>query len=1105
MGPRLRQLVACALVASAVSAGVALGALTKAGGVTFQATAGQEFGGRVATFSSNAKAEDPSFFDARIFWGDGTQSTGEVVLVAGGIETDWEVRGKHTYASGGTCEVTVQIKESTGDFREVKSTGNVSGPPGPGCSKEPPPAPPAAALKLPEGKRTGNPLVMYSESQPGSSAIVKWHWDFGDGQTAEAPAPGHANHIYDEPGTYTVTLTVTDAKGLTAAASGQITVRSTPQPVISFSPKKPRTTDDVHFSGQKSKVEGGKIVRWQWECRGQKTTLVDSNDVKSGSKFKARCKFGNAKSYSVKLTVTSDTGETASLFQSMPIKLKRPPIASFNWSPDHPEQDQTITFDASKSQSAPLGEGKGIESYRWELSDGTDETTTTPVFKHRFTGEPGSRTISLTVKDKEGKTTIERKLYVAGKCVSDATVRGVQFRSDCLRRRSACETGKPCWAGLPGAVVRMNGVELRPPAQAEIEIDDSGVVNAGVGDYAPQFDVLFGPFRVSKTSSFTIPGGGGPKTPAGDWAIDSGELHGLKFATDPLVLQPNGSSTIGANVRLPKPLEFVSGRVDIGASNDGGPFLGALHVEATDVPLPPFHLNKVTFDYSEANDTWAGSLSLASPSGTFGGNVAFAGGSIQQLGLFGQNLNIPFGKGVFLQSIGGSYTASPRQIAAEVGLSVGPSLAIPGLGAGALVDITGNWNLVYPAEGGWTTSIGGTARVLTVDTGAEFSATLSSAGRFDAQARFNTTLYEVFDVNGRLGLVYYDPGLWQAGAGIDICTRYIVHECATGELVISSVGIAACIRLPWGLPDVGGYYKWGGSVDFYFSGCSVGPVQIQIAGIRAAQSRSFTVKSGTASEVLAFEGRDGPPNVVLTGPNGERMETPADGYEMREPFFVSQEPGDRKTYVMISRPRAGKWTVGVAEGSTPVVRMQRAQGLPDPKIRARVTRLGAKRRLTWEATPIQGQRIVFSEQGAKGGGVIGRTTKARGSLTFTPSDGPKGKRTIVAEVLQSGNPRETLKVASYSAPRIAPPRPGALKLRRKGSSLVAAWGRSAGAKGYSVQVTLTDGRRIPIDTAKRSVTVPGLAKSEGATVSVAPYRTPGMFGPAAEARLRPAR
>jgi PKD repeat protein len=1116
--PSPLRLALAVLAAFAVMAAVAPADITKSAGTTFDATAGQEFNGRVATFTSDLKEVGSDAYSAEIRWGDGTSPTaGQVVVVAGGITTDFEVRGKHTYANGGKCTVTVVIRGNPGfddDVREVQSTANVSGTPGPPCGSssgpqqppppvQQPPEPPTVAMTLPEHKGPGNPVVFKSKSKGGSSSIGSWQWDFGDGQSAAGTRPtGNATHIYEEPGKYTVTLTVTDLNGLSATATGEITIQEPPKAVITFVPKKPFPNTMVQLKGNMS-TPTGHIVRYQWVCKGEKTKEVDSTGKPPDKKHFAQCQFGTAKQYSAKLTVTSDTGEKATTAIYLPIKPKRPPLAALSFAPDQPEQDQTITFDASGSKSDPKGEGGGITTYRWEFADGTDEETTTPKFKHSFK-DIGIKQLSLTVRDKEGKTTIKDAVYVGGKCLGEVTVRGVTARSDCLRKMGMCgkKLFSTCYRGLPGDVVKLNGVDLRPPAQEGIQLFDSGRVDAGVE--GSSFDVMFGSFKIATRGSFTIPGGGGAKTPDGDWAIDSGSLHGFSFATDPLLFRPDGTSSIGLNLKLPAPLDSVSGRAELAASNDSdGPYLGAVHAEAHDIPFPPFYLNSVVFDYSETNDSWFGSISVDSPSGTFGGEVGFLGGSLNHLGLSGDNLNYALGNGVFLQRIAGSYTHDTRTITADVGVTAGPELNIPGAGAGSLIRIDGSFLVSFPPGGGWSTALSGEGRVVGVPVGTA-GASLDSSGRFKANVVFDTTLYAVFDVHAIFDLIYYSHDFFQAAAGIDICTRYIVHECAGGEIVLSSVGIAACIRLPSWAPDVGGYYKWGADgPHFYFAGCSVGPVSIQIARIRPSQSRTFTVRKGTSAEVLAFEGQDGPPNVILNGPKGQHMETPADGYDMTKPYFVSQEPQDKKTYVIVSQPAAGKWTVSVADGSTPIVRMERAQGLPDPQIKAKVTGSGLKRRLEWTATPIQGQRITFSEQGAKSGDVIGTTTKARGSFAFTPADGPKGKRTIVAEVLQGGNPRKVLKVASYTTPRVAPGRPGKLKLRRKGTSLVASWGRAAGATGYDVQVTLSDGRRIPILTAKRSVTIPGFAKTETATVSVAGYRVAGLLGPAVKASVKP--
>jgi len=62
-----------------------------------------------------------------------------------------------------------------------------------------------------------------SGSEDPDGEIVAWGWEFGDGGTSDLESPKHA---YDEPGTYTVTLTVTDNNGASGYASRDVTVVS---------------------------------------------------------------------------------------------------------------------------------------------------------------------------------------------------------------------------------------------------------------------------------------------------------------------------------------------------------------------------------------------------------------------------------------------------------------------------------------------------------------------------------------------------------------------------------------------------------------------------------------------------------------------------------------------------------------------------------------------------------------------------------------------------------------------------------------------------------------------------------------------------------------
>lgn len=54
-----------------------------------------------------------------------------------------------------------------------------------------------------------------TSKKSGNSAIVKWEWNFGDGTSQTLTAGGSARHTYSLPGSYYVTLKVTDADGCT--------------------------------------------------------------------------------------------------------------------------------------------------------------------------------------------------------------------------------------------------------------------------------------------------------------------------------------------------------------------------------------------------------------------------------------------------------------------------------------------------------------------------------------------------------------------------------------------------------------------------------------------------------------------------------------------------------------------------------------------------------------------------------------------------------------------------------------------------------------------------------------------------------------------------
>jgi hypothetical protein len=72
---------------------------------------------------------------------------------------------------------------------------------------------------------TAPATFLFEADAEGGTEPYTFHWDFGDGQQATEQ---FIHHTYENPGTYTATLTVTDATDQTASDSTQVTVQPAP-------------------------------------------------------------------------------------------------------------------------------------------------------------------------------------------------------------------------------------------------------------------------------------------------------------------------------------------------------------------------------------------------------------------------------------------------------------------------------------------------------------------------------------------------------------------------------------------------------------------------------------------------------------------------------------------------------------------------------------------------------------------------------------------------------------------------------------------------------------------------------------------------------------
>ncbi|HPO13023.1 MAG TPA: PKD domain-containing protein [Candidatus Hydrogenedentes bacterium] len=135
-------------------------------------------------------------------------------------------------------------------------------------------------------------------SLPGTSPITGWEWTFGDGDSSTEQSP---THIFEEPGAYTIHLTVTTLLGSDQADPLEIMVQSPPDilPVAAFSVSSdhgyaPFTVACTDLSAPGSSP----ITEWIW-IFGDGGTSNDQNPSHT---------FLSPGAYTVSLTVTTSAG-----------------------------------------------------------------------------------------------------------------------------------------------------------------------------------------------------------------------------------------------------------------------------------------------------------------------------------------------------------------------------------------------------------------------------------------------------------------------------------------------------------------------------------------------------------------------------------------------------------------------------------------------------------------------------------------------------------------------------------------------------------------------------------------------------------------------------
>ncbi|GAB4406115.1 MAG: hypothetical protein OHK0039_07600 [Bacteroidia bacterium] len=233
----------------------------------------------------------------------------------------------------------------------------------------------------------GSPLQFVDISTP-DFPLVAWYWTFGDGGTSTLQNPVHT---YAAPGTYTVTLVITNVYGCTDTEVGMVEVLQPPHAMFAPSTLEDCTPMTVVFADQ-SQTFTAPLFAWQWHF---------GNNQYANQQHPTHT-YTTPGTYAVTLTVIDGNGcfdDTTVTVVSLPN-----PVAGFTATPRVGCAPQAVQFTSNANGAFP------IQHYFWDFGDGQTSTAQNPA--HLYVND-GLYTVSLIVEDINGcRDTLVRQEYI---------------------------------------------------------------------------------------------------------------------------------------------------------------------------------------------------------------------------------------------------------------------------------------------------------------------------------------------------------------------------------------------------------------------------------------------------------------------------------------------------------------------------------------------------------------------------------------------------------------------------------------------------------------------------------------------------------------------